>query len=380
MMPLAHIKTWPSVPTKAYRWLKSIPFLRASPPAKRCRFTGERRPTNFPPLFWDNLSNVSLTTRALRELDRRNEAQQHSPISSGSGEAVPKDKARFARHGGPDLRHLRGFPAPMASTQSSKTSRRTQSTEATSVGGRSSKSSAYNKNFQEHLIDHGVYLADQTDAEPRNLDSLHDQLLVPRTSLSPSTFSQPKFRDFQKKNNQVAFESDVMRTILPVLCGDHDDIPSQQNVLFTELEPITNNTAVKPKPDLFDGASLQDLHQDLRGDQRLRSTIILCDAQNDIRRRNDRKTSCTMITKHSARVTLPSSHHAMAKQHERLLHGVLSDVDDDHDPLDNLIPEKRRLARAMVGNLPPSCDEQVRYMQDVLFLLEDNWNPPRGRA
>ncbi|KAL3952801.1 hypothetical protein ACCO45_012744 [Purpureocillium lilacinum] len=263
-MPLAHIKTWPSVPTKAYRWLKSIPFLRASPPAKRCRFTGERRPTNFPPLFWDNLSNVSLTTRALRELDRRNEAQQHSPISSGSGEAVPKDKARFARHGGPDLRHLRGFPAPMASTQSSKTSRRTQSTEATSVGGRSSKSSAYNKNFQEHLIDHGV-----------------------------------------------AFESDVMRTILPVLCGDHDDIPSQQNVLFTELEPITNNTAVKPKPDLFDGASLQDLHQDLRGDQRLRSTIILCDAQNDIRRRNDRKTSCTMITKHSARVTLPSSHHAM---------------------------------------------------------------------
>ncbi|KAK4081415.1 hypothetical protein Purlil1_11676 [Purpureocillium lilacinum] len=47
-----------------------------------------------------------------------------------------------------------------------------------------------------------------------------------------------------------------------------------QNVLFTELEPITNNTAVKPKPDFFDGASLQDLHQNLRGDQRLRSTII----------------------------------------------------------------------------------------------------------
>ncbi|KAK4087017.1 hypothetical protein Purlil1_8536 [Purpureocillium lilacinum] len=246
---------------------------QASPPAKRCRFTGERRPANFPPLFWDNLSNVSLTTRALRELDRRNEAQQHSPISSGSGEVVPRDKARFARHGGPDLCHLRGFPAPM-STRSSKTSRRTESTEATSVSGRSSKSSAYNKNFQEHLIDHGVYLADQTDAEPRNLDSLHDQLLVPRTSLSPSTFSQSKFRDFQKKNNQVAFESDVMRTILPVLCGDHDDIPSQQNVLFTELEPITNSTAVKPKPDFFDGASLQDLHQNLRGDRQLRSTII----------------------------------------------------------------------------------------------------------
>ncbi|PNY27399.1 Uncharacterized protein TCAP_02660 [Tolypocladium capitatum] len=167
----------------------------------------------------------------------------------------------------------------MASTQSSKTSRRTPSTNATSVGNRSRKSSAYSKNFEEHLIDHGVYPAsyeyddDYTHAEPRNLDLLHDQLLAPRASLSPSAFSQPHFRDFQRKNNQVTFERDVMSTVFPIICGDRDN-SNRQNVLFTGLEPITDNTAVKPKPDFFDGARLQDLSQGLRKDQYLRSTVI----------------------------------------------------------------------------------------------------------
>ncbi|UNI16754.1 hypothetical protein JDV02_003162 [Purpureocillium takamizusanense] len=63
-----------------------------------------------------------------------------------------------------------------------------------------------------------------------------------------------------------------------------------------------------------------------------------------------------------------------AKQHERLLHGVPSDVDDDYDSLDDLIPEKSRLARAMDGTSALSCDEQLRYMRDALFLLENDWS------
>jgi len=63
-----------------------------------------------------------------------------------------------------------------------------------------------------------------------------------------------------------------------------------------------------------------------------------------------------------------------AKQHERLLHGVPLTLDDDHDPLNDLIPEKRRLAQAMVGNSSSSCEEQLRYMRDALFLLENDWN------
>ena len=63
-------------------------------------------PSNFPPEFWDNLSKVWLTRRALRELDRRNCTR---PAPGPAAPAVhTTDRACFARHGGPDLRHLRG--------------------------------------------------------------------------------------------------------------------------------------------------------------------------------------------------------------------------------------------------------------------------------
>jgi hypothetical protein len=45
-------------------------------PSKRVKLRGEfYRTSNFPPEFWDNLSMISLTSRALRELDRRHNNQ-----------------------------------------------------------------------------------------------------------------------------------------------------------------------------------------------------------------------------------------------------------------------------------------------------------------
>jgi hypothetical protein len=64
--------------------------------------------------FYDSLSKVWLTRRALKELDRRtrqaNSPQRPAPPSQRketSQEETSKQK-RFARHGGPDLRDLRG--------------------------------------------------------------------------------------------------------------------------------------------------------------------------------------------------------------------------------------------------------------------------------
>ena len=76
-------------------------------PSKKPRAEGRaRNSSNFAPEFWDNLSKVWLTPRALRELDRRNDAQ---PVPKPPAPAVhTADLARFARRGGPDLRHLRG--------------------------------------------------------------------------------------------------------------------------------------------------------------------------------------------------------------------------------------------------------------------------------
>jgi hypothetical protein len=62
---------------------------------------------NFSPQFWDSLSRVPLTARALRELDRRNNIQP-PPKLEGPRKLHSGNLARFARRGGPDLRHLRG--------------------------------------------------------------------------------------------------------------------------------------------------------------------------------------------------------------------------------------------------------------------------------
>jgi hypothetical protein len=76
---------------------------QSNPPAKKAKLS---RQSNFSPEFWDNLSKVWLTPRALRELDRRNKTQPwpRFPVP----ELYPTQLARFARHGGPDLQHLRG--------------------------------------------------------------------------------------------------------------------------------------------------------------------------------------------------------------------------------------------------------------------------------
>lgn len=84
----------------------SQPELRDPPPQ---RVRSQAKP-NFPPEFWDSLSKVSATHRALRELDRRNNAR---PAPKPPLPAVhPTDLERFARRGGPDLRHLRGVSRP----------------------------------------------------------------------------------------------------------------------------------------------------------------------------------------------------------------------------------------------------------------------------
>jgi hypothetical protein len=104
-------------------------------PSKRSKSTGELQPFSKlpPPAFWDNLSKVWLTRRALKELDRRNaqSASNQSPVQpkvkkprtrsairefKHTQSAIPKPVdpslgralLRFARHGGPDLSDLKG--------------------------------------------------------------------------------------------------------------------------------------------------------------------------------------------------------------------------------------------------------------------------------
>lgn len=68
---------------------------------------------HYPPEFWDRLSTIPLVRQALEELDRRNHIQPAFPSPPPSPPTgLARGLARFARHGGPDLRDLRGYPAP----------------------------------------------------------------------------------------------------------------------------------------------------------------------------------------------------------------------------------------------------------------------------
>lgn len=74
------------------------------------------RPTawHYPSEFWHRLSTIPLIRSALEELNRRNRAQPAFPPPSPSPTELARDLARSARHGGPDLRDLRGYHAPVA--------------------------------------------------------------------------------------------------------------------------------------------------------------------------------------------------------------------------------------------------------------------------
>ncbi|KAK3937685.1 hypothetical protein QBC46DRAFT_460692 [Diplogelasinospora grovesii] len=176
--------------------------------------------SNFPPEFWDNLSKPALRPAA--------------PA------VYTTDLARFARHGGPDLRHLRGVrlhycPEPngavhtMASSRSSaSSSRRTKSTKTTNATTATpGRSSAYDKAFEQHLFNNNVYLNGRKSKPNCGTD-----FYQPRPSLSPSRGST--------------------------------NIPNSGEALFNNLESITNGATVNAKPDFYDGARFSDVDKKVR--------------------------------------------------------------------------------------------------------------------
>ncbi|KAH7129629.1 hypothetical protein B0J13DRAFT_452806 [Dactylonectria estremocensis] len=247
-------------------------------PAKKAKSTGGR---NFSPAFWDNLSRVWLTPRALRELDRRNNTRPSPGFTAP--EVCSTDLARFARRRGPDLRHLRGCLEPkgvtheMSSGRSSNSSqsRPTQSTKATSVS-KARRSSAYDDGFEQHLIDNDIYPEgyeypeNRVTPEPGNLDQVHQDLLVARASLSPSRLPESAFRDFKRKNKTKS-EGNIMRNVIPMIAGNAD-IPNEGNLPFTNFMSLADEATVKAVPDYFDGARTRDIHSQVRHD--LNTSIV----------------------------------------------------------------------------------------------------------
>ncbi|KAK0718738.1 hypothetical protein B0T21DRAFT_351541 [Apiosordaria backusii] len=215
------------------------------PPAKKTKTRAEIEleaweSFEYPPEFWDRLSKISLTHRALKELDRRNRTRRCHP-SSPSPPASPsrrvlsrattaQELAQFARHGGPDLRDLRGYPHPpmdhqqpvaMSASQSSR-GRMTKSadpasTVPTTTTTKTKKSTVYNRDFDLHLTEHLVHPV-YSSQEP-DLEEVRAAVAVPRPSLSPTQFSDGAFKAFRASDARAKDEDDVLANVIPTILG-----------------------------------------------------------------------------------------------------------------------------------------------------------------
>lgn len=272
----------------------------AQPPWKKAKRRRQpRQETNT--AYWDSLSRLWLTRQALDELDRRNR-QRTSPVRrattcrqdlvgvKGQLGNPSKRLLHFARHGGPDIRDLigvslaRGMPRsllipylqyPEPSTPNStahvmpsnQSSSRTQSKTKNTLGdstaktttSKTKKTSPYDPNFEQNLIDNSIYPDDyefpdgRDPSRPINENEILDRFRQPRPSLSPSRFSEKAFRSFKQKNSRALNEDAVMGDVFPVIQGTAR-IPSAKNLVFGNLEPLTQGNLVDAKPDFYDGA------------------------------------------------------------------------------------------------------------------------------
>ena len=129
------------------------------------------------------------------------------------------------------------------------------------------KTSAYDPSFEQHLIDHGIYPEGYGGVrnlqEPHNLEEINARLALPRASLSPSRFTREDFLDFKEKNQEALTESKVMSKAFPIIAGTAD-IPSQENLRFTNLKDLTDGSITKAQPDFYDGARPEDLNIQIR--------------------------------------------------------------------------------------------------------------------
>ncbi|KAL6810755.1 hypothetical protein GGI42DRAFT_314890 [Trichoderma sp. SZMC 28013] len=246
----------------------------------------------YPPEFWDRLSQIPLIHSAIEELERRTCARPSSypspPIElakdlAPAAAAAATELTRFARHGGPDLRDLRGYPPapdnhqPAVVMSSPPRSRATKSTNPTTLPVTSKTTTTkksttpYNRGFEQHLTDHAIHPTWRS--QKPNLKDIKAALAVSRRSLSPSRFSNSVFEAFQMSDDQSKDEDDVKTHVVPIIIGSRQhDHPMALNTLFGNLGPLTDGTLAPANPDIYYGAYPEELDRSIRND--LASYII----------------------------------------------------------------------------------------------------------
>ncbi|EEH19029.2 hypothetical protein PABG_01348 [Paracoccidioides brasiliensis Pb03] len=280
-------------------------------PSDRSRFRKRQKFDASASAYWDNLSKIWLTKDALEELDRRNSLPKppknhHRPITRrfhtelkkrcnsfqfapvflrDCAPACSKQIKRVSRLGGPDLTDLRNYPKPenfLEKAMSSRSRSRKRRAGSPSTGAdtrdttKSTSTTPYNRNFQQNLIDHGVYPDGYEYPDGRipamlnNWKEINETLARPRPSLSPSKFSDEHFRKFKRADTHASKEQPVTSSsssVIPIIEGDVDDPKcAGGGYPLGNLAPLTDGTLAQAKPDHFYGARPEQLDRQIRSE------------------------------------------------------------------------------------------------------------------
>ncbi|KAK4974081.1 hypothetical protein LTR66_011094 [Elasticomyces elasticus] len=241
----------------------------------------------YPPRFWDTLSTVRLTRRALKEFDRRTVLIATAPVAKATATPATRRLLRsdfrrlrqLASGGGPDLSAVRGYsdlsPTKITMSQSSSQARKrslTSSRPKSSTTGKTKSTTPYSGEFEQKLIDQGVYPDGYEDldgnpaSEAQNLEAIRRSLAQARASLGPSQFSETAFTQFKRENRRAKTESKAMANVIPVIAGSKDQkYDSAGDVAFSRLEKFDPDLCA-PKPDTYYGAKPVQIDRRVRRD------------------------------------------------------------------------------------------------------------------
>ncbi|KAL2433920.1 hypothetical protein ABEF95_012877 [Exophiala dermatitidis] len=230
--------------------------------AKKQRLTPDEKPSQphkRRACFWDTLSKIRLTRGALKEFDQGQKLQQ---------------LRRFARVGGPDLSHLRGFselPLPVSDAMSPYSSGQSRKRSSASSRPSGSKTTTYSGNLEQKLIDNGIYPPDHEHQNGRppqdtaNIDDIRARLSLSRASLSPSRFTDADYLAFKRENTRAKGETTTLFKVFPFIAGNEINHRAEADLPLKNLTPFDKGLS-ELKPDLYHGASASAIHPRVRTD------------------------------------------------------------------------------------------------------------------
>ena len=159
------------------------------------------------------------------------------------------------------------------SQSSSQSRKRTHgsSTKKSSATGKSSNTSPYDGDFEQKMIDRGIYPdgyegLNGDPPEPNNIEAIRQALAQPRGSLSPSRLSNSAFANFKRENRRATSESKAVTNVIPHIVGSKDgQYETAGDVFFYNMEEFDPHITA-PKPDMYYGSRPSQIDLRLRDD------------------------------------------------------------------------------------------------------------------